>query len=166
MDSNKRRKKNKIDNCKYCLKQFEHYTFDTQEYCSKQCFYNSIRDKRPKHNCTTCGDEIKITKYRETRNNEYYCSRKCYNTRKKDNLKKLKRHTEYFNTLLENSTCECGVYEKYLLQIHHKDGNTLNNNQSNLEVVCANCHIRRHLKRNGKGELVYHTKSLTQLELV
>lgn len=81
-------------------------------------------------------------------------------------MKRLKRGTKFYDDLLKNSSCECGVSEKYLLQIHHKDGNNDNNNSDNLEIMCANCHIRRHLRRNKKGELVYHTKSLSKLELV
>lgn len=167
MDSNKRRKKTKEGKCSHCNANFMQYRHEEKKFCSRECFHNSMREKRPKHNCAACGEEIQVTKYRQTRNDEYYCSRKCYNTRKKEGLKKLKRHTEYFNTLLENSICECGVSEKYLLQIHHKDGNNKNNDDSNLEVVCANCHIKRHLKLNKKGELVYHPQSLTEkLEVV
>ena len=30
--------------------------------------------------------------------------------------------------------------KKIPLEIHHKDGNYLNNNEDNLELLCPNCH--------------------------
>lgn len=78
-------------------------------------------------------------------------------------LKRIKRNTAYFNNLLNSSKCvSCGILDKYLLVIHHIDGNKNNNNMSNHEILCANCHILRHLKgRKKDGELVHHTKTLT-----
>lgn len=41
--------------------------------------------------------------------------------------------------------CEqCGFDERPALSIHHKDGDTHNNDPSNLEVLCYNCHHIRH----------------------
>lgn len=112
--------------------------------------------------CVVCDKDM--NKYRRDieRNKNSYCSRECYNNRRKENLKRLKRQTKFYDELLESSTCECGITEKYLLQIHHKDGNHNNNIPENLEIVCANCHIRRHLKINSKGDLVHHPRSLTK----
>ena len=40
--------------------------------------------------------------------------------------------------------CGWGVENPYThkipLQIHHLDGNSLNNNEDNLQVLCPNCH--------------------------
>lgn len=40
--------------------------------------------------------------------------------------------------------CGWGVENPYThkipLQIHHKDGNSLNNKEDNLQVLCPNCH--------------------------
>lgn len=161
MDSNTRRVKNKKDICIVCNKEFKHYTWDKQLYCSKECYYKLIKEKKPKHNCASCGEEIEVSKYRNTRNEEYYCNRDCYNKRRKISLKRLKRGTKYYDNLLNNSKCKCGVLDKYLLQIHHKDGNHNNNEPNNLEIVCANCHIKRHLKKDKKGNLIYNPKYLT-----
>lgn len=111
--------------------------------------------------CCVCDKDI--TKYERdiVRNQNNYCGRDCYNNRRKENLKRLKRSTKYYDELLNNSVCACGVNEKYLLQIHHKDGNHNNNVPSNLEIVCANCHVRKHLKMNNKGELIYNAKFIT-----
>lgn len=118
--------------------------------------------KAIKINCSTCNKEMSKYDRDLKRNNKNYCSRECYDGRRSENLKRLKRHTKYYNDLLDSSVCKCGISEKYLLQIHHMDGNKNNNSPNNLEIVCANCHVKRHLKKNKKGELVYHPRSLTK----
>lgn len=157
------RKKNKESNCLLCGKEFKHFKWDKQIYCSNICAYRRVKIEVK---CTRCRKIIFKSKSLYNRNEENYCSRECYDDRRKDTLKNLKRHTKYYNTLLDNSSCECGESKKYLLQIHHIDGNHNNNEPKNLEIVCANCHVKRHLKLNKKGELVYHPKSLTNREIL
>ena len=63
----------------------------------------------------------------------------------------------------ENPVCEshdCNVSQRYLLLVHHKDGNRKNNRRSNLEIVCANCHKKRHLHFKD-GAWGYWSKALT-----
>lgn len=48
---------------------------------------------------------------------------------------------------LDKKTCErCDFITKHpcQLDVHHRDGNHLNNERSNLEVLCANCHRLEH----------------------
>jgi hypothetical protein len=59
----------------------------------------------------------------------------------------------------------CGEPRRFLLCVHHIDGDRENNVQENLEVVCGNCHIIRHLKQV-KGEWVYCTKVMTPRDLL
>lgn len=116
--------------------------------------------------CCICNEKVDKKKYRRSTNKLHYCSRQCYSNRRKENLKRLKRGSKYYDDLLNETTCICGENKKYLLQIHHIDGNHNNNKPENLEIVCANCHIKRHLKLNKKGEYVYHPRSLTNRELL
>ena len=44
-------------------------------------------------------------------------------------------------------------------------GQLNNNEENNLEVVCANCHIRRHLKFDGE-KLIYNAKTLTSEDIL
>lgn len=157
------RKKNKIDSCTYCGKEFIHFKWDNQFCCSRECHYKKLKIEV---NCCVCNKPTLKCKSNFKRNEDNYCSRDCYNNRRKDKSKKIKRHTKYYNDFLNIASCECGESRKYLLQIHHIDGNNQNNYLNNLEVVCANCHVKRHLKLNKKGELVYHPKSLTDRELL
>lgn len=121
---------------------------------------------KPKKNCLVCGTEFKTTPHRKDRNEKHYCSRTCYDSRRKENLKRLKRSTRFYQELLETTPCKCGVKEVYLLQIHHIDGNHKNHYPENLEIVCGNCHVKRHLKLDKGGKLVYHPKSLTDRTLL
>ena len=166
MDTNTRRKKNKIDKCKNCGKEFNHYSYDTQEYCSKGCYFESVRNKRPIVFCIVCGKEVVKHESLVKRNNNNYCNRECYNNRAKDGLKNIKRHTSHYSNLLDIASCECGENRKYLLEIHHIDGNNGNNNISNIEILCSNCHMKRHLKLNKNGHWVYSPKSLTDRKLL
>jgi len=158
----KRRFKNILVECLGCKTPFYHFKWDKQAYCSKECYYSHVRLKRPVVKCCVCGEEFQTRYQRKERNVTNFCSRKCYNKRRKELLKKIKRGTEFYISLIENASCCCGISENYLLQIHHIDGDNLNNEPDNIEVVCANCHILRHLKKRVKdGVLVYHPRSLT-----
>lgn len=52
---------------------------------------------------------------------------------------------------------DCKEKRPYLLQVHHIDWNHNNNKDENLEVVCANCHVKRHLW-NKNWVLIYWPK--------
>jgi hypothetical protein len=43
--------------------------------------------------------------------------------------------------------------EPISLELHHKDGNTSNNNLSNLELLCPNCHSQTENHRRRKSSL-------------
>ena len=65
---------------------------------------------------------------------------------------------------LENYTCEkCGYhaetpFDRMYIHVHHKDGNKLNNNQSNLQCLGIHCHAnidQRHRQNFSKGANAY-----------
>lgn len=43
-----------------------------------------------------------------------------------------------------STCCKCGYSNEGALEVHHKDKNRENNDISNLEVLCANCHRLLH----------------------
>jgi 5-methylcytosine-specific restriction endonuclease McrA len=47
---------------------------------------------------------------------------------------------------LKCERCRHPVYQ--ILQVHHKDRDRGNNDLSNLELICPNCHYEEHYKEN------------------
>lgn len=107
------------------------------------------------HICLNCGKEFKGSNKRK------FCSNKCSSEYRKENM--IEQWLEgkyYFNPnytlpksirefLFEktNYKCELCGFEGYnvktnltILQIHHKDGDSNNNDISNLQILCPNCH--------------------------
>ena len=152
------RHKNKTDNCELCGKPFLHFAWDKQRFCSKECAWNH---KKAKIKCEVCNKIVLKSKSNVKRNSHNYCSRECFNLRKLGKVRRIKRHTKYYLEKVKPGCIDCGEKRYYLLQIHHIDSNYNNNQNSNLEVVCSNCHIKRHLKIDKLGKLSYHPLSLT-----
>lgn len=116
---------------------------------------NRIRSSKNVRYCIYCGNIL-------TSNQTKYCSTKCqqlhqrdeYIKRWKDGLEdglkgeyQLSKHIRSYLLDKHNYKCEvCGWGEKnpytntIPLEIHHRDGNYLNNTESNLQVLCPNCH--------------------------
>ena len=47
--------------------------------------------------------------------------------------------------------CErCSYIKLEILQVHHKDRNRSNNDLSNLELICPNCHYEEHYFENNQ----------------
>jgi HNH endonuclease len=57
----------------------------------------------------------------------------------------------------------CDESRRYLLEVHHIDGDHGNNAPTNLEIVCCNCHAKRHLKLVD-GIWIYDSHALTPRE--
>lgn len=158
----KEKRKENLKNCLNCGKQLK---VGQEKFCSNSCSatYNNAlkREKIEKRKCKNCGTEIDISKSY----GKVYCSDEC-RTEHKHLLKQI-RYQEILNGRVEidcksgrvskkvrgsliskyNNSCQkCGWNEvnkftgKVPLQIHHIDGNPENNELSNLEVLCPNCH--------------------------
>ena len=115
-------------------------------FCGTICYGISLRKETP---CTICGKPIIASLNKKT------CSRACANIHrtgikytgaaKKD---KVKSQQMLKLRLLDvrGKKCERCNYDKYeILQVHHKNRDTNNNDLSNLELICPNCHYEEHL---------------------
>lgn len=160
--------------CEYCEEEFSRRTSVSRpkKYCSANCGHKARRNKI-EVKCHNCGEMTKKTpsNLKNSKHGFYFCGRKC-----KEEAQSLEGNcpeirpshykdgiTSYRQKMAAEIECgcvSCGVEEEYLLEIHHKDGNRHNNVRSNLEVVCANCHIKRHLKMVD-GKMIFNWKSLT-----
>ena len=170
--------KNNTSICVFCKNIFQNRRHKHKnKYCSSECRGKANRRKdytlnspipkpRVLEKCATCGKNILIIETKIKKNKFFYCNRQCWKNKPHSiNLKTWKRQRGYCKELMENAKCNCGINKKYLLHIHHIDGNHDNNKLSNLEIVCANCHIKRHMNFiNGKWK--FCTKSLTPREIL
>jgi predicted nucleic acid-binding Zn ribbon protein len=165
---------------KYCLKCNVAISYDKRfnKFCSQSCnaIYNN--NKRGittyEKKCLVCSNIIK-----DSRNNRKYCSVSCQAKEKNENVIKewkegrnkgysgktmlvppwLRRYLfEKFNS----KCCKCGWCEinpstnKTPLEVNHIDGDASNAKESNLELICPNCHSLtpnyRALNKNSKRD--------------
>lgn len=172
--------------CLYCGKIIEvpegikvKYIRD-KKFCNSSCsakYNNSIRKLNKKvetYVCLNCGKE-NIAKRNSTKK---FCDNKCQNEyyykqyiiRWKNGEENglsgkygLSSHIRrYMLEKAEYKCIKCGWNEinkttgNTPLNIHHKDGNYMNNNEDNLEVLCPNCHSLTEtygsLNKNGRKE--------------
>ena len=83
----------------------------------------------------------------EYKSNKKFCSRKCKQKSKdirlnRNAVKQQKKQRPY--RFYVKSSCEfCGFIPVHICQldVDHKDGNKSNNDISNLQTLCANCHM-------------------------
>lgn len=147
--------------CKFCGKEIP-YEKRRNDFCSHSCSasYNNRGICRngtslPEHSyCLNCGKEI-------TRGNKF-CNKNCqaeydykqYIERWKNGEETgiigtddISNHIRHYLFKKYNNSCQlCGWNivnphtNKVPLQIHHIDGNCLNNKEENLQLLCPNCH--------------------------
>lgn len=114
-------------------------------FCSTVCYGVSMRKERP---CVICGNPILARRNKKT------CSRGCANTHRAGTTYRVGRPKDKAATiraikvrLIEErgGTCgRCGYATVEILQVHHRDRNTSNNDFANLELICPNCHCEEH----------------------
>lgn len=121
--------------------------------------------------CLNCGKQL-------IKNQTKYCSPECQNNyqyqekinqwkngefdgSKGENKKQLSKYIKRYLFEKNNNRCEiCGWGEinpftnTLPLEIHHKDGDCTNNQESNLQLLCPNCHSLTQSYRgaNSKGQ--------------
>jgi Zn finger protein HypA/HybF involved in hydrogenase expression len=141
-----------MNKCKKCGKEFEPVK-GLLNYCSLECRNSrswSDEDKKNKSISAKNSNKVKIAN--TNRPEDYWI--KIGETRK-ENHKKQILESNYedlsFESLRfrilyeqENKCNKCGLDEwlgqELVLELEHKDGNNKNNNHSNLEMICPNCH--------------------------
>lgn len=149
--------------CKCCHKPIPYEEKDKKDFCSQSCAasFNNIQRgyQNRTHNqfCLNCGKELTGDKVYNK-----HCCRECqieyqyklYINRWKEGLedgvsgKYGISHSirKYLFSKYNNSCQKCGwkeinpITNKVPLQIHHIDGDCLNNREDNLQLLCPNCH--------------------------
>jgi endogenous inhibitor of DNA gyrase (YacG/DUF329 family) len=167
--------------CEYCKKEFLRRIKNKNpvRFCSKKCWYTTITDPIIVK-CHFCGIEVvrNKSKLRDNKSGICFCSRKCRGkaiSLDGGNCKELMpNHYGTSSAPSYRHKCKekilkgcvgCGEKRNFLLLIHHIDGDRQNAKNDNLECVCANCHMIRHLTfRDGIWE--YKSNSMTPLEKI
>ena len=166
--------------CLYCGKPLPYKEHKRKKFCSLSCAasYNNQSKRTQNHvenrYCKHCGTLI-IKRPNETwqdYNRKQFCNNTCkwehyresYITQCKngevsgivgDDLSEIIR--QYLINKAGNKCSKCGWHEvnphtnKIPLEIHHIDGNPYNNVESNLDVLCPNCHSLTNTFKKGKG---------------
>lgn len=134
--------------CQICNEEFEHISSrcNKAKYCSQKCYRQSLIGKGTiTHICKHCNIEFKS--YR--RLGRKYCSKKCNGKANssvwKPKFTTVRKQLLKLNKINKCERCEYNEYPK-ILGVHHKDRNRDNNNLTNLEILCPNCHSIEHMK--------------------
>ena len=137
--------------CAICSKEIYRRPVQIKEsggksYCGQACFGISCRREQP---CIVCNKLILSSGHRIT------CSRGCSNIYrigikykigrpKKDKAEEV-RSIKIKLLAARGEKCErCGYCKIEVLQVHHRDRNSRNNDLNNLELICPNCHFEDH----------------------
>jgi hypothetical protein len=122
-------------------------------FCSSQCYATDVKTRRRVLVCGQCGKHTTRppSKLKQSKSGVYFCCRKC-----KDTAQRIGGivdiHPEHYadgkyayrNRALRElgEACQdCGYAQQLkMLDVHHKDGDRLNNELKNLEVLCVWCH--------------------------
>lgn len=114
-------------------------------FCSQFCYSVSCRKEKP---CIVCGKPILAGLNKKT------CGRTCANINRTGIKYHLGRPRDKVVSqqalkvrlsLERGKICERCGYDKYeILQVHHKNRNNKENELSNLELICPNCHYEDH----------------------
>lgn len=171
------RRKAERHNCKLCNKSFlrRMHGLTKMKYCSREC-YNLSSRKRVEVICFQCGKIFNKTKSKSLCNKHgfHFCSRSCKEIAQSLDGKCVDIRPLHYGTgtrvyadiafrNLPNECCGCGDKTEYLLVVHHKDGDRENSCLDNLEIVCCNCHAKRHL-RVLDDKWVFDSRALTPRE--
>jgi hypothetical protein len=169
-------------NCSLCGESFVVKQSDPNKFCSHACWNKHRRSTRVVVECHGCRKEFERTpsKIKNTKHGFQFCSRVCKDTSQRitGNCPEIRpthyntghglgRQKKYIRSMCEPVCVSCGESRRYLLCVHHIDGDRKHNptDGSNWEIVCANCHIKRHLKLvDGKWE--YDSNVLTPREVL
>ncbi len=164
---NGRKRKATMVTCLYCGKEFlkanNQIKLKQNHYCGNKCLLNAIQKKRkenvktqPDVFCAYCGKKIERKHFSKTKSGLHFCNRICKGKACKidGNCPEIRpahygnsetMYRDKMQTELTVGCIDCGEKRNYMLHVHHIDGDRSNNDKSNLEVVCGNCHIKRHM---------------------
>jgi len=126
-------------------------------FCSRACARSSragVRLKPDNARCSRCGKTFRRAPSKMRR--VMFCSRECkdsaqgygedYDSRiSPPHYTGSATSSDVAKRRLDMSQCSSCGYDSFpILHVHHRDRDRGNNDLSNLEVLCPNCHAERH----------------------
>jgi len=108
-------------------------------------------------NCYTCNKRFnkRPTEIKKSKSGKHFCNHSCA-AKENNKLRRGELHPNYKigkhsyrERKLRNSNlvCEiCNESHPCTLEVHHIDGDRSNNKLDNLELLCANCHLKKHCR--------------------
>jgi hypothetical protein len=137
--------------CLTCGKEIEYLEsrekWGGRKFCSKECF-NKRKLKGTFFKCLICEKEFYLSPRRIKDGGGKCCSASCriksqtgpFGSRTKTGHSVFKR----YSASLKSKTCSI-CNSTHRVDLHHKDGNKLNNkSESNWILLCRSCHMRIH----------------------
>ena len=142
-----------VSSCEECGSKFTHIASraNKAKYCSQKCYHKAMNRKGTvEYKCQHCGKNFLDAPSHKRK----YCSKACVNKSAKETFKP--KFTTVRKAMLTRgllNKCErCGFDEfPQILGVHHKDRDRNNNDMTNLEVLCPNCHSIEHMKHTPHG---------------
>jgi hypothetical protein len=149
-----------LENCKQCSNKFYKPKHSSRVFCNKTCYIEYKTKNRIKHEliCSGCGISFIKKKLNPCKTGLRFCTRKCKdNSQRLENLGAILRpakkgilgqygYRQIARRNYPNLCNRCGYKEHIgILRVHHKDRDRKNNDVSNLEILCPNCHEVEHL---------------------
>lgn len=142
--------------CDYCGKTFEffgkHKLRNKHFFCCKECGF-AFKEKKVNVNCDWCGQSILRKRTDVVRNKHNFCERGCYQNF--INFEKAGAPNQRVSgKVLYRFLAELKIGRKLLPgeEVHHIDGNHLNNNPDNLLVVSASEHSKIHANQKRRDK--------------
>lgn len=171
-----RKRKGEYYDCEQCEETFIRRLSGSngvKRYCSRKCSSLGSRT-RVEVSCESCGKKIfrPPSRLESTKSGLSFCSKICLAAAQKLEGGDPRIHPPHYGNgdrmykqialrHHPNWCVDCGATFMPILVAHHKDGNRENNDPSNLEIVCQNHHIARHMRWTEEGVWIYSTSSLT-----
>lgn len=147
-----------VTHTKNCLACNESFSFivsrlNKAKYCSRKCYYKSqVTKGTVEKNCIVCGEKYLTSPSKAVKRK--YCSTKCINRgilgQWKPGFGFVRNYMKLRGMLTKCERCNYNSHIE-ILGIHHKDRNRKNNEFSNLEVLCPNCHSLEHMRHTPHG---------------
>jgi len=128
------------------------------KYCSKKCQSKAQVNGRWVF-CNNCGKKIYRTPkdFKRSQSGKFFCCVSCHciwenkHHRSGENAPNWITGRTAYRALMKRSGVEqkcgtCGIDDKRVLVVHHRNLNRKNNKPDNLVWLCRNCHCLAHLK--------------------